>query len=381
MVASAFLIWKFEGPKKSKTQRRDDLQETVGSVYKDDAWVTSLKTIRPVWLLAYRITAFILLLALLTTNVVLDGGGIFFFYTQWTFTLVTIYFGLASAFSICGCCHCCYNSGSNGVDSATSDAEQGTPILEKNANTQNMSKGLNSHVEYVEPIVHRVASTWGYGFQIIYQAIFSILILCKLMASSSAILWGFVPCLVKPAENVYRDSTCAGAVTLTDCVFWFVIYPFLTSDDYRLNFMDVCLHSLNAVFLLGDAVLNSLRFPFFRISYFILWTGAFVTFQWILHACVSMWWPYSFLDLSSPYAPIWYEYTIPYSYEYVQAELFIQATCLFRWDVCPCGWYYSWKLCQWYVAVGSMHLPCYGIFALVVRMKHFCLSRLFPDAF
>ncbi|XAR48083.1 hypothetical protein NMG60_11030793 [Bertholletia excelsa] len=327
MVASAFLIWKFEGPKKSKTQRRDDLQETVGSVYKDDAWVTSLKTIRPVWLLAYRITAFLLLLALLTTNVVLDGGGIFFFYTQvhiphdfqvlafkhitgtWNpLNILVLIVGLgcllplASAFSICGCCHGCYNSGSNGVDSATSDAEQGTPILEKNANTQNMSKGLNSHVEYVEPIVHRVASTWGYGFQIIYQ-------------------------------------TCAGAVTLTDCVFWFVIYPFLTSDDYRLNFMDVCLHSLNAVFLLGDAVLNSLRFPFFRISYFILWTGAFVTFQWILHACVSMWWPYSFLDLSSPYAPIWY------------------------------------------VAVGSMHLPCYGIFALVVRMKHFCLSRLFPDAF
>ncbi|KAI3821060.1 hypothetical protein L1987_08616 [Smallanthus sonchifolius] len=41
--------------------------------------------------------------------------------------------------------------------------------------------------------------------------------------------------------------------------------------------------SVNAVLLLVDIVLNHLR---------------------IIHACVSMWWPYSFLDLSSPYAPI-----------------------------------------------------------------------------
>lgn len=31
------------------------------------------------------------------------------------------------------------------------------------------------------------------------------------------------------------------------------------------------------------------RFPLFRIAYFVLWTGIFVIFQWILHACKSMW--------------------------------------------------------------------------------------------
>lgn len=82
--------------------------------------------------------------------------------------------------------------------------------------------------------------------------------------------------------------------------------------------MDVSMHSINAVFLLGDVFLNGLvslytlfvrwffhllnvncdwwdlfvffqRFPFFRIAYFILLTGIFVIFQWIIHACVSMW--------------------------------------------------------------------------------------------
>ncbi|MED6180765.1 hypothetical protein PIB30_013393 [Stylosanthes scabra] len=79
------------------------------------------------------------------------------------------------------------------------------------------------------------------------------------------------------------------------------------------------------------------RFPMFRFAYFILWTSIFVIFQWIIHACVSLWWPYPFLDLSSPYAPLWY------------------------------------------FAVGVMHIPCYGAFALVVRLKHLWLSRTFPE--
>ncbi|XP_052205911.1 uncharacterized protein LOC127810449 [Diospyros lotus] len=294
MVASAIIAWKFEGSRKSKDKRRGNLQDTVGAVYKDEAWRTSLKVFRPAWLLAYRVIAFGVLLGMLIANVVLDGGGIFYFYTQWTFTLVTIYFGLASLFSIYGCCQCWNDVSGNRDDLVALHTEQGDYVDPMMLNT---SKSMNSHEE--EPSVHRTAGRWGYALQIIYQM-------------------------------------CAGAVMLTDMVFWFIIYPFLTSDTYRLKFMDVTMHSLNAVFLLGDVILNSLRFPFFRIAYFILWTAVFVIFQWILHACVSMWWPYSFLDLSSPYAPLWY------------------------------------------LAVGILHLPCYCIFVLIIRMKHFCLSRLFP---
>lgn len=146
----------------------------------------------------------------------------------------------------------------------------------------------------------------------------------------------------------------AGAVVLTDCVFWFIIVPFLTRKDYDLNFVSffsfclllymrslrtsseilnycnytlqllISMHSINVVFLLGEAALNSLvswnatpsfkyfssysfqlesttfssyicctnsfqRFPWFRIAYFFLWTTVYVVFQWILHSAHSTW--------------------------------------------------------------------------------------------
>ncbi|XP_076889361.1 uncharacterized protein LOC143540094 [Bidens hawaiensis] len=74
------------------------------------------------------------------------------------------------------------------------------------------------------------------------------------------------------------------------------------------------------------------RFPFFRVAYFGIWTCIFVIFQWIFHACVATWWPYDFLDLSTTYAPLWY------------------------------------------LGLGLIHLPAYGIFALIVRKATFIVK-------
>ncbi|KAL5540082.1 hypothetical protein UlMin_043153 [Ulmus minor] len=301
IVAASILIWKYEGFSRSRRDREEEQRERAGSLYEDEAWRTCLKGIHPAWLLAYRIVAFVALFSLLFANVVVDGGGIFYFYTQWTFTLVTVYFAIGSSLSIYGCQKYRDRMSGHATDHIGFDTERGTympPTLGETSEASHTPKNLDF---YNEHHAHQNAGVWSYIFQIVFQV-------------------------------------CAGAVVLTDCVFWLVLYPFLTAKDFSLNFMIVTMHSVNAFFLLGDTVLNGLRFPMFRIAYFVLWTGIFVIFQWIIHACVSMWWPYPFLDLSSPYAPLWY------------------------------------------LGVGLMHLPCYGIFALIVRIKNVLLSKAFPES-
>nr|XP_027099506.1 uncharacterized protein LOC113718787 isoform X3 [Coffea arabica] len=293
MVGAAILIWRFEGFTKSKGKQRDFQKKKVGVLYKDEAWRTSSKRIHPAWLLAYRVIAFSMLLGILIGDVVLHGARIFYFYTQWTFTTVIIYFGAASYFSLHGCLHC--HNEISGADFVHSDAEKGTyvaPSLGEDRNAHCSPRNSNSHGE---PCARKTAGAGGYAFQILFQ-------------------------------------TCAGAVVLTDIVFWLILFP----KAHRLNFVKmcfcplqfkVCMHSVNAVALFGDVTLNGLRFPSFRVAYFILWTSMFVIFQWIIHAFVSMQWPYPFLDLSSPYAP------------------------------------------AWYLGVGLLTVPCFGIVALVIRIK------------
>ncbi|XP_012449930.1 uncharacterized protein LOC105772950 isoform X1 [Gossypium raimondii] len=302
LVVSLIIIWKYEGLKQVKRdgkERHEDL--SVDELYDDDVWRPCLQQIHPIWLLGYRFVAFCLALATIVLKIITNGGRIFYYYTQWTFTLVTVYFGFGTLLSIYGCYqhHKMSSCGSNGQH-VKLDTEQGyyTPLTNrKDADVRRKALNLQEQCD-----VSQAAGVINYLFQVIFQM-------------------------------------NAGAVMLTDLIYWCLIFPFLTIEDYALNFMTVNMHTLNVILLLGDTALNSLRFPWFRISYFILWTGAFVIFQWIVHARVSIWWPYPFLDLSSPSAPLWY--------------------CL----------------------LAFMHIPCYGIFTLIVNTKHYLLSKWFPQSY
>ncbi|XAR50194.1 hypothetical protein NMG60_11004450 [Bertholletia excelsa] len=313
IAVASFLISKYEGPRNSEPESKEETQEetarkskpesreetreeTAGILYEDQVWKPCLRGIHPAWLLGFRVIAFFVLLALLILNAAVDGGEIFYFYTQWTFTLITIYFGLGSLLSMYGCYKYHNKVSGIGADNENFDAEQG------NYGASSSSNGTKHLGNNQDCRVRQIAGFWGYVFQIIFQM-------------------------------------NAGAVMLTDCVFWFIIVPFLTIKDYELNFLIINMHTINAVFLIGDTALNCLSFPWFRIAYFFLWTAVFVIFQWIVHACVSLWWPYPFLDLSSPFSPLWYS------------------------------------------SVALMHVPCFGIFVLVMKMKHSLLSNWFPHSY
>ncbi|KDO69607.1 hypothetical protein CISIN_1g019102mg [Citrus sinensis] len=302
MIFAFFIIWKYEGFRNSNRVTAETQQpEKAGFLYEDETWKPCLRGVHPAWLLAFRVLAFAVLLILLVATALFDGGSIFYYYTQWTCTFTAIYFGLGSSLSMYGCYQYHKSLGGDKVDNVEGDAEQGicaTPaVLGESSNSS--AKHTSSREEFN---ARRPAGFWGYVFQIIFQM-------------------------------------NAGAVLLTDCVFWFIIVPFLEIKNYSLNVLVINMHTINAVLLLGDAALNCLRFPMFRIAYFFLWTVTYVIVQWAVHACVKIWWAYPFLDLSSPYAPLWY------------------------------------------FAVAVMHIPCYGVFALAIRLKHTLLSRWFPDSY
>ncbi|CAN6453157.1 unnamed protein product [Victoria cruziana] len=298
MVLASVLILKYDIWNKGRQHAENSDQQMDVSLYADESWKPCLKEIHPAILLLYRVVAFCLMVSVLIANITLRGVRMFNFYTQWTFTLLTIYFGIGSLLSMYGCYTGLKRLGCDEGDSVKVDNERGSYVPPVNGESENVT--ANNH--QIGGYAHEKAGIWGHIFQIIFQ-------------------------------------TSAGAVVLTDCVYWFIIFPFLTAKDYNLNFLMVTMHSMNVVLLLIDTLLNCMRFPWYHIAYFILWTSLYVVFQWVVHACISSWWPYPFLDLSSRWAPLWYLF------------------------------------------VGLMHIPCYAAFALIVKAKHFFLPRWFPRSY
>ncbi|XP_047318800.1 uncharacterized protein LOC124922119 [Impatiens glandulifera] len=295
---AVYILWKYECPDNSKSVKNCHKEHERIFWHGDETWKPCLKQIHPLWLLAFRLVGFFILSATLIADLVVHGFDILLYYTQWTFVLVTIYFGIGSIISICGCYPHCKIATALNAHHAQMDTENGLFI----------------------PL-----SFDGASLEVRRNEKSSIYDLGKLEFANSRLSQIF--------QVIFQMS--AGAVMLTDCVYWFIIFPFLTLKDYDMNVLTVLTHSINLVVLLGDTALNSLRFPWFRISYFIMFTGVYVIFQWIIHASLSLWWPYPFLDLSATFAPVWY------------------------------------------LSVALMHLPCYALYALIMGLKRYILYRWF----
>ncbi|KAK3034662.1 hypothetical protein RJ639_033617 [Escallonia herrerae] len=280
-----------------------------------DLWMPCWRNLSPLWLLFYRAFAFVAMDFVLHRTAAAFGPVVFFFYTQWTFVLVIVYFVLGTIISAHGCWmyfkqpFAQYGERSKFLkrDSEEKESESTTASKEKEKQRQ----------------FDQLAGFWGNLMQSIYHA-------------------------------------CAGAVMLTDVVFWCLLLPFMLGETFRLTLILInspscftiieidlvfiwqligCMHSLNAVFLLVDSALNSLPFPWHGLTYFVLWSFAYIVFQWVVHACGVTWWPYPFLELSTTWAPLWY------------------------------------------FGLALVHLPCYGLYVLIVKAKGSMFSRMFPRAF
>ncbi|KAI4329825.1 hypothetical protein MLD38_028168 [Melastoma candidum] len=232
------------------------------------------------------------------------GYSVFMYYTEWTFGLVMIYFAVGSVVSAYGCWLYYFPSPyletiANGF--SRQDMEDGAngPTITYREEEINGAKLMQLYTQ--KQILER-AGFWGYLMQIVFQA-------------------------------------AAGAVVFTDIIFWCLIVPFLSTVRLGLNPLMGCMHTMNAFFMLLDTSLNSLSFPWFRISYFVLWTAIYVIVQWVIHACGYTSWPYPFLVLSTPWAPLWY------------------------------------------FCLAVISLPCYVIYALIVRAKYNLFPKWFHQSF
>ncbi|KAL3604370.1 hypothetical protein D5086_005229 [Populus alba] len=188
-------------------------------------WTSCWKGVHPGWLLATRFISFLVMSGLLWRDIVDWDATIFMYYTEWTFMLIMIYFALGTVMSAYGCWvslkqPAVSEHGENSVFLKRDVEEDGTAT--STTYKEKKSGGtikLRSHC--AEEAIRERAGFWGYLMQIIYQ-------------------------------------TCAGAVILTDIVFWCIIVPFLSNTHLGLNALMGCMHSLNAVFLVLDTALNSL---------------------------------------------------------------------------------------------------------------------------
>ncbi|XAR61462.1 hypothetical protein NMG60_11035168 [Bertholletia excelsa] len=264
-------------------------------LYSTYFWLPCWKCLNPLWLLFFRAFSFASMSFVLYQAVILIRGLFaFYFYTQWTFALVTVYFALGTYLSARGCW--AYSKKRLAEDGESDD------LLKRNSEAKQNKGNIKFQSRYSQEQIHCEAGFLEHAMQVIYQ-------------------------------------TCAGAVLLTDIVFWGLLVPFVLGENFQLTLLIGCLHGLNAVFLIIDSALNSQPFPWHGLAYFVLWSASYVVFQWILHACGFTWWPYPFLELATPWAPLWY------------------------------------------FGIALIHLPCYGIYMLLIKAKGSIFPRLFPHAY
>ncbi|RZC88232.1 hypothetical protein C5167_016033 [Papaver somniferum] len=133
--------------------------------------------------------------------------------------------------------------------------------------------------------------------------------------------------------TVYQTS--AGAVLLTDIVFWCILVPFLTADTFRVTPVTILFLIRMLTFTYACKSLPK------QVS---TNTHKSEAQEGVVVLSSCLWlpryrWPYPFLELSTPWAPLWY------------------------------------------FALTLVHIPCYSIYSLLVNAKLSIFPKMFPHSY
>lgn len=277
-IVAILLLRKYEGAKVS-VPRKDDMEDPsvvgivpVGYLCREELWSSCGGALNPNWLLLFRALCVVYLLPILLYNVVLKGGVVFLFYTECTFTLLIVYFALAFRQSLLH--YLRIRPSESTVDQITSSESLLNGDLEAGDGGIGKTVDVSTHPLPFARLrgrdMQEDAGVEGYVTQCVFQ-------------------------------------TVLPAAVLTDLVYWGLLIPLFLPSHFYHSFVDINMHAVNLVLLTIEFALNSLRFPWFRISYFILWSSAYCFMQWTVHSTgITRFWPYPFMNVDTPYAPAWY---------------------------------------------------------------------------
>lgn len=231
-----------------------------GYVHRDNVWKTCHPKIHHGWLLTIRIISFLYCISILIYDIILWGPFVFEYYTQWSFALLIVYFGVVIGSSIKEILR-------------QRNAEQSRVL----SNNQNLLSGYCQVDEFgIAVDEYNSASEHYYN------------------PSEKAGMDGFM------SQIFYQIAM--GSAFVTCVVYWIFIFPSYSFVDV----IEMSMHAVNLVLLLTDIALNNMAFYWFRGAYFFIFTAVFIFFSWIIHALGENQWPYPFLDVSVDLAPLWY---------------------------------------------------------------------------
>jgi hypothetical protein len=105
-------------------------------------------------------------------------------------------------------------------------------------------------------------------------------------------------------------DVCLATSVLISAVVWTILYPYADKTGHPetiLNWVSYCQHAINLMLLQIDFAATQHSVSFDALPLIIAWPTAYCIFAWIVHGTIKHgFWPYPFLKLDTPWAPLWY---------------------------------------------------------------------------